>query len=81
MLSANKGDRLVVPEELLSRTLDTLHAAHRGTTSMRLRAERKLFWPNMARDITTKRISCIPCDETTPSQSPEPPITTIHPAG
>jgi hypothetical protein len=74
-----KGDRVVMPEELRSRTLDTLHAAHQGTTSMRLRAERNLFWPNMARDIATKCMSCITCDETAPSQSPEPPMTPIHP--
>jgi hypothetical protein len=51
------GDRVVVPEELRSRTLDTLHAAHQGT----------------------KRMSCITCDETAPSQSPEPPMTPINP--
>ena len=84
MLSAYKGviymgDRVVVPEELRERALDTLHAAHQGTTSMRLRAERNLYWPNMARDIATKRMSCIPCDEIALSQSPEPPITPIHP--
>ena len=73
------GDRVVVPEELRSRTLDTLHAAHQGTTSMRLRAERNLFWPNMARDIASKCMSCISCDETAPSQSPEPPMTPITP--
>ena len=44
------GDRVVVPEEPRSRTLNTLHTAHQGTTSMKLRAERNLFWPNMARD-------------------------------
>ena len=33
----------------------------------------------MARDIATKRMSCITCDETAPSQSPEPPMTPIHP--
>ena len=32
-----------------------------------------------ARNIATKRMSCISCDETTPSQSPEPPITLITP--
>ena len=37
------GERVVVPEELRNRTLDALHAAHQGTTSMRLRAERNLF--------------------------------------
>jgi hypothetical protein len=84
MLSTYKGiiymgDRVVVPEELRDRTLDTLHAAHQGTTSMRLRAKRNMFWLNLARDIATKRTSCIPCDETAPSQSPEPPRTPIHP--
>jgi hypothetical protein len=79
MLSTYKGiiymgDRVVVPEEVRDRTLDTLYSVHQGTTSMRLLAER-----NMARDIATKRMSCIPCDETAPSQSPEPPITPIHP--
>ena len=73
------GDRVVVPEELRARTLDTLHAAHQGTTSMRLRAERNLFWPNMARDIAGRRMACISCDETAPSQSPEPPITPVTP--
>ena len=73
------GDRVVVPEELRSRTLDTLHAAHQVTTSMRLRAERNLFWLNMARNIATKRMSCLTCDKTAPSQSPEPPMTPIHP--
>jgi hypothetical protein len=46
---------------------------------MRLRAERNLFWPNMARDIASKHMSCISCDETAPSQSPEPPMTPITP--
>jgi hypothetical protein len=53
------GDRVVVPKELRNRTLETLHAAHQGTTSMRLRAESNMFWPNMARDIASKRMSCI----------------------
>jgi hypothetical protein len=72
------GDRVVVPEELRGRTLDTLHAAYQGTIYIRLRAERNMFWPHMARDIATKRMLCIPCDEIAPSQSPEPPITPVH---
>ena len=50
------GDRVVVPEELRARTLNILHAAHQGTTSMRLRAERNLVWPNMTRDIASRRM-------------------------
>ena len=34
------GDRTVVPESLRERILSTLHSAHQGTTSMRLRAEK-----------------------------------------
>ena len=73
------GDKVVVPAELRASILETLHAAHQGTTSMRLRAERNLFWPNMARDIAHKRMSCYSCDGTAPSQSPEPPITPVTP--
>ena len=69
------GERVVVPKPLRSRVLDTLHTGHQGTTSMRLRAERTLFWPNMSRDISSKWTSCLSCDEIAPSQSLEPPIT------
>ena len=37
------GDRVVVPVELRDSILETFHAAHQGTTSMRLRAESNLF--------------------------------------
>ena len=33
------GSRIIVPEALRNRVVETLHAAHQGTTSMRLRAE------------------------------------------
>ena len=80
MLSVNDGvifmgDRIVVPDHLIARVLDTLHSAHQGTTSMRLRAEQSLYWPGMARAIARKRQSCQSCDITAPSQSSEPPIT------
>ena len=45
------GDRIVIPEMIRDRVLSSLHSAHQGTTSMRLRAERSRFWPNMAKDI------------------------------
>ena len=69
------GDRIVVPELLIARVLDTLHSAHQGTTSMRLRAEQSLYWPGMAQAIARKRQACQSCDVSAPSQSPEPPIT------
>ena len=64
------GNRVVVPEQLRTRILDTLHSAHQGTTSMRMRAEKSFFWPQMASDIANKRQMCRSCDATAPSQSP-----------
>ena len=68
-----------MPAELRASILEMLHAAHQGITSMRLRAERNLFWPNIARDIANKRMFCNSCDGTAPNQSPEPPITPVTP--
>ena len=68
------GNRIIVPEALRNRVLETLHAAHQGTTSMRLRAEKSLYWPGIAQSIGLKRQSCRTCNITAPSQSPEPPI-------
>ena len=73
------GDRVVLPHMLRDRVLSTLHSAHQGTTSMRLRAERSMFWPNMATDIADMRNSCTSCDAAFPSQSAEPPITPSSP--
>ena len=69
------GDRIVIPDTLKTRILDTLHSANQGTTSMRLRSEQNLYWSSMARDIARRKQSCQSCDATAPSQSPEPPIT------
>ena len=70
---------MVVPESLRERVLSTLHSAHQGTTSMRLRAEKNMFWPNMATDIANTRNHCTSCDAQFPSQSAEPPITPAPP--
>ena len=68
------GDRIVIPDMIRGRVLSSLHSAHQGTTSMRLRAERSMFWPNMAKDIADVRSSCTSCDATFPSQSADPPF-------
>ena len=73
------GDRVVIPDILKDRILNTLHSAHQGVTSMRLRAEQSLYWPGMAQAIAKKRRSCQSCDLTAPSHSPEPPITPEFP--
>ena len=74
------GGRTVVPESLSDRVLSTLHSAHQGTTCMRFRAEKTMFWPNMAADIANTRNHCSSCCAQFPGQSAEPPIT-LAPSG
>jgi hypothetical protein len=70
------GDRVVVPEELRNTGYPACSSSGDNFYEAEGREE-----PNMDRDkgIATKHMSCIPCDETAPSQSPEPPMTPIHP--
>ena len=45
------GDRTIIPKELRSEVLDTLHAAHQGRHSMILRASDVVYWPGFVTDI------------------------------
>ena len=51
-------DRVVIPESLQSRVLDSLHSAHQGTSQMTSRAESSFFWPGMTPDIANHRAKC-----------------------
>ena len=50
--------RIVITKLFRPRILDTLHSAHQGVTSMRMRADKSIFWPRMAQDIANKRQGC-----------------------
>ena len=65
--------RVVVPRSLRGEVLETLHAAHQGTTGMNLRAGAAVFWSGMTDDIVRRRLSCITCDKSAPSQPAAPP--------
>ena len=74
-------DRVIIPTELRPAVLETLHAAHQGTSSMQLRAQKILFWPGMSNDIERRRAHCLICNQNAPSQSqlpsnPSPPPST-----
>ena len=51
--------RIVVPPSLRMETLNSLHAAHQGVTSMIARAENSIFWPGITQDITEIRKKCV----------------------
>lgn len=71
--------RLLIPNKLRQRVLDTLHSSHQGTTGMLLRAERSVFWPGMSLDIKKTREKCKSCDVFAPSQANMPPIAPESP--
>ena len=53
-------DKMIVPIELRTKLLDTLHLGHAGTTKMT--TEAKIFWwLNINEDIEDKVKNCIAC--------------------
>ena len=75
-------DRVVIPESLQSRVLDSLHSAHQGTSQMTSRAESSFFWPGMTPDIANHRAKCQECNRMAPSQPnapPTPPTLPVYP--
>ncbi|KAL9972701.1 hypothetical protein ACROYT_G019061 [Oculina patagonica] len=62
-------DRVIVPSSLRSRVLQTLHAAHQGTSMMEQRARAIVYWPGMSKDIRDTRERCADCNRNAPSQT------------
>ena len=53
-------DRIVVPNELRKKLMETLHFGHAGYTKMT--SEAKIFWwPNMQKEIEEKAKNCVAC--------------------
>ena len=55
-------DRVIVPSSLCSRVLQSLHAAHQGTSMMEQRARAIVYWPGMSTDIRNTRDRCTDCN-------------------
>ena len=73
-------DRVVIPTVLRCLVLDTLHAAHQGTSSMGARARETVFWPGMTEDIHNSRQICSPCTKIAPSQPDLPATVSLPPS-
>ncbi len=56
-----KGDRLIIPQKLCNRTLQTIHEGHFGVEKMQLRAREAVFWPNITSDILQTAQGCRTC--------------------
>ena len=56
-----KGHRLIVPEKLRDRVLQTIHEGHFGFEKMLLRAREAVFWPGITSDLLQTAQSCEVC--------------------
>ena len=70
---------IIIPPVLRDEVLQTLHAAHQGTSAMNDRARAGLYWPGITKDIEMIRGSCSNCHRIAPSQSRLPPRDGIIP--
>ena len=74
------NDRVVIPPSLCHATLDALHSAHQGASSMGARARTILFGPGMTADIERVRQSCRDCIKNAPSQAQLPSVESPPPS-
>ena len=63
-----KGHRLIVPEKLRNRTLQTIHKGPYRVEKMQLRAGESVFWPRIWADILQAAQSCNVCQTFSKSQ-------------
>ena len=66
-----KGHRLVAPEKLRSRVLQTIHEGHFGFDMMQLRAREAVFWPVITSDLLQTAQGCEVCQTFPRSQQRE----------
>ena len=66
-----KGHRLIVPESMRNRALQTIHAGHFGQEKMQLRARESVFWPKITADILQTAQTCTVCQTFSRSQQRE----------
>ncbi|PFX13811.1 Retrovirus-related Pol polyprotein from transposon opus [Stylophora pistillata] len=66
-----KGHRLIVPGELRSRVLQTIHEGHFGFEKMQLRAREAVFWQRITSDLLQTAQGCEVCLTFSRSQQSE----------
>ena len=71
--------RVIIPPSLQDEVLQSLHAAHQGTSAMNERAKAGVYWPGITKNIEHTRMSCTNCHRIAPSQSCLPPVEPIIP--
>ena len=73
------GRRVIIPQGLRKKVLESLHSAHQCPAKMMDRAKSSCFWPGITADIEETRRMCSFCDRNSPSQSAMPPLPLASP--
>lgn len=66
------NNRIVVPKAKRREILYELHRPHQGLRRSKTKAQNLYFWPGINNDIEQTVNSCRTCQESRPSQGPEP---------
>ena len=69
------GIRVIIPQSLQPKLLESLHHNHPGITRMKAVARSYFWWSGLDKDIENQAKSCLQCQE----QKPNPPVAPLHP--
>lgn len=67
-----RGNRIVMPEKLRTRTLELAHEGHPGMSKMKKRLRTKVWWPKMDADVEDFVKRCHGCTLVAAPPAPEP---------
>ena len=76
-----RGNRVVMPEKMWSRTINLAHEGHQGVVRTKSRLREKVWWPDMDKQVEKLIRSCYPCQLVGPRPTPEPIRSTPLPQG
>ena len=63
-----KGNRVVIPDSLRKRVLESIHTGHLGETKCLLLARQSVYWPGITSDVRDVVKSCLSCNKYQPAQ-------------
>ena len=67
-----RGNRIVIPDELIDRTINIAHEGHQGIVKCKMLLREKVWFPNLDKRVHHIVSTCIPCAATvlTPNHQP-----------
>ena len=71
--------RILIPSSLRKKTIENLHSANQGSSSMLARARKAVYWPGIDKDINDHCAQCTQCIYNAPSKQKEPLVVQVIP--